>query len=60
MKMAASLAVEVLKTHGERTRERLRELVDHYSRVYGEDAASEFNAALDIASATVFDFEVDK
>ena len=56
---AAMIAVEVLRTHGERTKTRLAELVDHYCRFYGEDEKHEMVYALDLAKRTVIDFDAE-
>lgn len=57
---AARTALDILKTHGDRTATRLRSLVEHFAAYYGEDPESEFEEALERARSSVIGFIMDQ
>ena len=53
---ADKTAIDILRSHGPRTASRLRGLVDHLARHFGEDPAQQYADALAIAQRNVLDF----
>jgi len=56
---AEMIAVDVMRSHGDRTKTRLIELVNHYCAFYGEDEENALHVALDLAMRTVLDFDAE-
>lgn len=54
---ADTIALEVLQASGERTAARLRDLVEHFARVYGEDPDHQFHQALERAPQVMQGFK---
>lgn len=56
---ADKTAIDILRSHGPRTASRLRDLVDHLARHFGEDPDQQYADALAIAQRNVLDFVTD-
>lgn len=46
---ADTIALDVMQASGERTAQRLHDLVEHYASYYGEDPDQQYQQALDRA-----------
>lgn len=54
---ADTLALEAMQASGERSAARLRKLVEHYARYYGEDPEQQYEQALERAQRVMQGFK---